>query len=71
MSQRTAATCCPKPGPIPYEHRLPGTPFKDQSLCFNGKPKSEHICIDECSKPGRLCRNCRLLTDLSDQKETS
>ena len=57
--------CCPAPDLIPYDHRLPGSPYTDQALCFNGRRKDAHRCVAECSKPGRLCRNCRLLTDLS------
>lgn len=65
MTTTATRQCCPNPSLIDYTHRSPGTPHTDQSLCFNGKPKAEHRCITECSKPGRLCLNCRLLIDLS------
>lgn len=59
------AHCCARPDIIPYQHRAPGSPSKDQSLCFNGIPKADHLCVAECSKPGTLCLTCRRMNDLS------
>ena len=44
-----------------FEHRTPGSNHKDQSVCFNGLPKSDHICVAECVKVGSICGNCHLL----------
>lgn len=59
------ARCCANPDTVPYRHRAPGSSYKDQTLCFNGRVKADHLCVAECSKPGTLCRTCRRMTDLS------
>lgn len=53
----------------PYTHRSPDKPREDQAVCFNGLVKADHICVAECSKPGTLCLNCRMLNEA--QKETA
>ncbi len=52
----------------PYEHRAPGSEHKDPSLCFNGWPKAEHICVADCAKIGLFCRRCRTLSPLAGER---
>ncbi|MEU6362176.1 hypothetical protein [Streptomyces albidoflavus] len=48
-----------------FRHRQPDGARGDQRHCFNGLPRGEHLCVGTCHKPGLLCSNCRLLTDMS------
>jgi hypothetical protein len=44
-----------------FEHRTPDEAKpKDQTVCFNGLKKADHICVAECVKVGTICLGCRL-----------